>query len=253
MDQKRRSILVIAIAITIMAGVISGFGLPFFFQNTQLSLPDLGTVSPPGKEGSGETNYQTLDITPEIVQEVIANMQRREQYYRELKIELFWGESGNRDSGVYSATVWNDGSYNRTTLMQPDAALRNALTADGRTYLWYGDDKTYDETPADASSTDLLQVIPSYEDVIDLPVEQITRAGFEDGCIFVEARVESLDYLERYWISTETGLLTAAETQTETGELLLYRMSEQRITELVAAANTFALPDGRILHSVVAP
>lgn len=251
MDHKRRTILVIAIAITIMAGVVSGFGLPFFFQNAQLRLPDLGALTQQGGEATeGETDYVIVKITPETVQNVIAAMQRKQQYYRELKVEHYWGEPGKRESAVNSVQVWNDGDYQKTTIVSPDSSLFSALTADGSTYIWYGSDKSYKEYPTDALEKDLLQNIPTYEDVLQLPTERITRAGFEQGCVFVEAREETLGYLERYWISTETGLLVESETQTEEGELLVYSMSEKLISGLSAEDASFTLPDGRVLHSV---
>jgi len=258
MDQKRRTILVVAIAITIIAGVLSGFGLPFFLQTADIVLPNLNDSAQSQGDGGGvvpgeNADYTMVRVTPETVQDVIATLHRQEQYYREVKVERFWGSNTNRQGAIYTSLIWNDGAYNKTALRTSDGVLRNCLTADGTAYVWYGSDKTWFEYEAADKDTDLEQNIPTYEDVLGIKKENILRAGYDskpqNNCIFVEAKQEELGYLERYWVSVDTGLLVAAETEKD-GQLV-YSMAEKLIKPLLTDDSTFRLPNGKVLHGVV--
>ena len=55
--------------------------------------------------------------------------------------------------------------------------------------------------------------------------------------------------MERYWVSVDSGLLVAAETE-QAGELV-YRMSAYSpITSPCPTTASFTLPDGSELHSL---
>lgn len=255
MDSKRRTILVIAIALTMIVGVLSAFGLPFFFQNVELTLPNSQTGGDGDVSSSDNANYSTVSVTKETVQSVIATLERKQQYYRELKIERLWGAAESKESGSHTALIWNDGAYNKTAIRQPDGTLRNCLMADGKSYVWYGSEKSFWETDAVSPDVDLEQNIPTYEDVLSLDANSILRAAYQTyasgTCIFVEARREEFGYLERYWVSVETGLLISAETVREVDGTVLYKMSESLITNLKDDDAIFMLPNGKVLHRVV--
>ena len=64
----------------------------------------------------------------------------------------------------------------------------------------------------------------------------------------MEAEQLDLGYLYRYWISEANGLLVA--TETEKAGALVYRMeSGEVISPLSVGKQTFALPDGTVLHA----
>lgn len=259
MDPKKRSILVIAIAITMIAGVLSSFGLPFFIQKTTIVLPEIsvetGSVISTGKVNVGEDEgFQVVAITTKTVQDVIGTLHRKESFYRELTVERFWGSSDDVQGSIDTVMVWTDGDYCKTVIRTSSGSLQTSLIADGKYYIWYGSDRNWVSSNTDAGDVDLMQNIPTYEDILRMQADQIVRAGYETKlgyqCVFVEAKIAELDYLERYWVSTETGILVAAETTDNEGNLV-YQMKEKKMTELESSDRTFALPDGTILHRIV--
>ena len=95
------------------------------------------------------------------------------------------------------------------------------------------------------------QRIPTYEDVLALDPASITNAGYENkhgsACVYVEVAVPELDQVERYWVSADSGLLMAAET--ETGGAVVYSMAADAPEIPVSAQASFTLPDGTLLHA----
>ncbi len=257
MEPKNRRILVIAIAFTIMAALMASFLLPLFYQ-----LPEVVRPAPEDSQGTGgsegETgesgNYLVVGVTNETVQDVIATLHRNQHHYRKLVIELFWGDDGQTERSTTTVQVWTDGENQKTVMMAPDGTTQNYLIVDGTRYLWYAGDRTYDERPAGDRTGDLIQHIPTYEDVLALDKDQITASGYESkngvNCIYVEELVKELGYLQRYWISTKTGLLVAAETGYQANGQLGYRMTEELCQSLGKEEIPFVLPDGRELYRI---
>lgn len=260
MDHQKRMILVIAIMATIIVGVVSGFRLPFLFQTPSIVLPetDEAGIGDGGPTDPGENAAYTLvRVTKDTVQEVIRTLNRQDQYRRELKIEKFFSDGGNTKNTTYTVLVWNDGVFSKTMRMGPDGSPQHCLTSQDTAYIWYGGDTSWIERPTNLGKNDLLQNIPTYEDVLQLDRDSIVRASYESkqgkNCIFVEARQAELGLLERYWIATDSGLLVFAETVHEADGSLWYQMSETSMSSLTVDESTFMLPNGKVLHSVVIP
>ena len=95
------------------------------------------------------------------------------------------------------------------------------------------------------------QHIPTYETVLELDAASITGTGYElkgtFPSVFVEVQGED-GALERYWISTDNGLLIAAEREVDGA--LVYRMTAYgQVQTPCPATASFALPDGQVLHA----
>lgn len=240
MEQKNRTILVIAIAITVLAAVFVSIGLPALTGRApEVLLPDVN------QEAVGEgKNFLPVEVTPDTVQSVIASLSRPESYYRELTVRLFWKGGQSSDQ----VEIWADGGYVRTAITV-GGITQYRLVGEGKLRLWYAGDKTWQETQAGDVSADLAQRIPTYEDVLNLEPSQITAAGYEEkngkDCIFVEVEGPQ-DSLDRYWIESATGLLCAAETYE--GETKVYEMAESQLETPLEAGTVFSLPDGTVLH-----
>ena len=85
MEQKTQTILVIAIAITVVLAVLVSFGLPAVTgQVPEVSLPDIS------QEAEGGGDILPVEVTPDTVQNVIATLARPESYQRELTVTLHW-------------------------------------------------------------------------------------------------------------------------------------------------------------------
>ncbi|MCI7472684.1 MAG: hypothetical protein MSB10_03275 [Clostridiales bacterium] len=248
MERRNRNILVVLIGIVITVAMLSSFGLGLFAPDTakiQLPAPAASQSQAP----VGEDEYVRVEITTETVQYVVEHtLTRPESYGRTVTIEDFWGEG---QSGVTRATVWVDGGWTHTTATLPGGAVRHSIVGDGQFWLWYEGNSRVLTGSADENSADLEgQRIPTYEDVLQLKQSEIADAGYEDkegvSCIFVETVPDSQGYAERYWISTDSGLLSCAETRLE-GQLI-YRMSAFSVDRPVPENASFALPDGTVLH-----
>ena len=252
MEKNKKMVLAMMITAVILIAVFSSFGLNLFRGGTpEVTLP---TASPaaseqPGSETDPGISGVLVEVTPQTVQNVIATLSRPESYYREVTTESFWGEES---SASVVSKVWVDNGFTRTTSTFPDASLEHTIVGEGKRYRWYNNDLDWFETSADENDADLMQRIPTYEDILKLDPETITGTGYEEkggtACIYVEVEQSELGYLERYWISVERGLLVAAETLK--GERLVLRVSAYSVEIPVRSGAVFTLPDGTVLHRI---
>ena len=240
-EQKNRTILVVAIAVTVLVAVFVSLILPTLTNRPpEVVLPSV-EQDIPGADGKA---FLPVEVTPDTVQKVIASLSRPESYYRQLTVGLYW----NGGSGGSQIEIWADGGYVRTAISAGDIT-QYRLVGDGKLRLGYAGDKTWKETSTQAETADLAQRIPTYEDVLALDPEKITSAAYEQkndkSCIFVEID-NGQDGVDRYWIDTESGLLCAAESSSE--DRITYEMTEIQLTTPLAAGVTFTLPNGMVLH-----
>ena len=250
MERRNRNILVVLIGIVITVAMLSSFGLGLFAPDTaKIQLPT--PAASQSQKPVGEEEYVRVEITTETVQYVVEHtLTRPESYGRNVTIEDFWGEG---QSGVTHATVWVDDGWTHTTATLPGGTVRHSIVGDDQFWLWYEGNSRVLTGAADEDSADLEgQRIPTYEDVLKLKQSDIADAGYEDkegvSCIFVETVPDSQGYVERYWISTDSGLLSCAETRLE-GQLI-YRMSAFSVDRPVPENASFVLPDGTVLHDL---
>ena len=165
--------------------------------------------------------------------------------------------TGGDTTGSFYAQVWVDGAWTRVEMAQPLRAMGlqytiiylDKDTGKGMLYRWYGGNNSVKSWAVDERGADLAQHIPTYEEVLELEPERIVEAGFgeRDGmsCIYVETDIDELGYLERYWISTDNGLLVGAETEKE-GQIVLSMTSTE--ADVLQQEGNFTLPDGTVLY-----
>ncbi len=248
MEEKKRTILAIVISCIILLAVFYSFGLNFFRSTPEIEVadtqasPDVSAV--PGASGQGGI---PVEVTPETVQSILASMSRYQNYSRTITLQYSW----TGGTGTMTAQVRADGGWSRCDTLLASGVTEHSIVGGERLWYWYDDDKQALEGEADQRSQDLLQYIPTYEDVLALDPGQITGTGYEekDGarCIYVEVYREELGYLERYWISVSSGLLTAAETEKD-GRVVYAMSSSQLVSPLAGGEDAFTLPEGRVLH-----
>ena len=254
MERRKRTLFAVLIATIIVVAVFSSFAINLFGRDSyEIRLPDLSqdsTENQPGDEVGSGGRFVRVEVSPQTVQSVVATLVRArpQSYYREITIELWAGET----SSVTTAQVWVDGGWTRSDVTSPGGKVQHNLVGEDTRWLWYDDDPEAVSFPADQTVSDLIQRIPTYEDVLALPVDEITDTGYEDygglNCVFVEVRKDELASRERYWISVSSGLLVAAERIKE--DQLVYRMTALSIESPAPLSSSFALPDGRVLHTV---
>lgn len=256
MEDRKRTIFAVIIALVLVAALLYSFGLNLFAKTPQLDLADpyQSDGQPTASSDPGEGAGIPVEVTTETVQSVIASLSRYESYYRSISVSYFWGDG---ESETLNVQIWEDGGWVRTETLLTSGTRENSVTGNGRIWLWYhdgteGSDEAVYEGPAEGAIRDRMQYIPSYEDVLELDPVQITQADYLEyagqPCIYVEAENQKLGYLYRYWISVTNGLLTASET--EKGGVVVYRMeSGEVISPMTNQREAFALPDGTVLYT----
>lgn len=247
LEERKRTVLAAVIICVVLAAVLYSF-----FRNVLPSTPEL-VLADPDAAASAEPNDWTGDgvavkVTPQTVQRLVASLERYESYSRTVTVEYF---DRGRSLGAISAQVWADAGWVRTDLTLGSGVMEHSVVGDGRLWLWYGGEDRVYSGPAEDMTADLMQRLPTYETVLALDKDSITAAEYESWggqpCVYVEARTPALGYLERYWISENSGLLMAAEMEKD-GELIYAMSSQEVVSPLDHTGQIFVLPDGTVLH-----
>lgn len=249
--KRKITILVVAIALVLTVSIVVSFllsvnpndqsGIQLPAASEQATVQTETEIIP--------TEEQFLEITGDNLKSVIETLNRADSYYRKLQIETIW----SLGTGTQTVEVWCSGNKMKVVITNLDSGRVKHLLTDGdRVFIWYeGQDGLYEGKLNDTFTLDDLQMIPTYESIIDLPKEKISRSEYvalEDGknCIFVEFQTELKDYVERYWISVDTGLLVQVSTL-QNGEHT-YRMYEVEMEQIPSTDDAFKyrfiLPDG---------
>lgn len=253
MERNKRTIFAVLIAAIIVVAVFSSFAMNLFSAaDHQIRLPDLSDSAdsdPTGPDDTADSEVIRVEVTPRTVQSIIATLARSQSYHREISIELWAGEE---EPDVTAAEVWVDGGWTRTSITCSNGRVQHNLVGDEKHWLWYEGDLSAVSFPAGAAAADLVQRIPTYEDVLELPQREITDTGYEkyDGtvCIYVEVELAELAGSERYWISVSDGLLVAAQRVRDGN--VVYRMRALSTESPAPLDSSFTLPDGQVLHTV---
>jgi len=249
LEEKKRMLLAVLISAIILLAVLYSFGLNLFSSTPDIVVATPApSAAPSAGAGVGDGGGIPVAVTPETVQAVIADLSRYESYSRTITIRYHWGEDG---VGTVTAQVRADGGWARCDTILSGGMEEHSILGEDTLWLWYDDRESHASGPAAEGLADLMQYIPTYEDVLELEPAAILSAGYEEKgglpCIRVEVEREELGYRERYWISVDSGLLVCAETEKE--DRVVYTMSSYEVSSPMADATAFLLPDGTALHS----
>lgn len=208
----------------------------------RIELPSQEEEGVQSEESSSGDGLTVVEIRPDTVQAAVATLERPETYQRELVVQQFW-DSG---SGTMENTVTVSGGWTRVDQTLARDRVRHSVTDGRMTYIWYNSQRTVYAAQAGEISADMEQAIPTYEDVLDLPVEEISAANYQTlsnmNCIYVETAADAYGYVLKYWVSVDSGLLVAAEKLLD-GETV-YRMWETSADLDPTIESEFTLPDG---------
>lgn len=245
MDSNKRLFIAFSITMILIVAILTSFGGNLFSSTTPVvTLPSVNNTGEDTNQTLSEAPLQRVEIQVETVQTVIASLVVRDNYHRTLTTRLYWGES-SQDSAQTTVEVWTDSLTTKVQKTLASGAIRYDIIHQDRVYYWYNKQKTYLTTSAQDYAQDLSQFIPSYQTVLDLDTEWIREADYRlrqnTPCIYVEAVVPPLDFVERYWVHAETGLLLAAETY-ENGQIIYSMEGFEPISAYDAPS--FLLPDG---------
>ena len=243
--------LAVVIIAVVLAAVLYSFSMNLFAPTPELVLanPDATESVEPSSGQTGNRGGLMVEVSTHTVQSLIASLTRYESYSRSMTVEYF---HQGQPVGTVSVHVWADGGWIRSDVTLASGRVEHAIAGDGQLWLWYNRETAVYTGPAEDLSADLIQRLPTYEDVLALDKDSITDAGYveRDGlpCVFVEAVSAALGYVERYWISETSGLLMAAETEKD-GELVYAMSSHEVVSPLDQTTGIFTLPDGTQLYT----
>ena len=107
MEQKNKVFLALLIALVMVVAILSSFGLNFFSgDQPEIVLPS-PVITDSGEQSADDPTagggFLPVDVTPETVQSVIATLERPENYYRAITIEV---ATGGDTTGSFYAQVW---------------------------------------------------------------------------------------------------------------------------------------------------
>lgn len=211
-------------------------------KDSIIKLPQSATETDVGEDTPGTDDSNVLSITPGTVQTAIATLSRPAAYHRTQTVEIFW--TGGSSSSAAQIAV--SGGTTRIDTTLSDGSICHILVVGSHCAVWYDDEQTWITLRADHFSSDALQRMPTYETVLDLPVESIDRAEYcvkdDVYCIYVRTTEDADGYAASYWISVRSGLLFSAE-RTCNGELI-YRFSASEPGAEAPTESLFLLPDG---------
>lgn len=263
MERKNKLVLFLLIVLVMTVALISSFGLNFFAGGgAEIVLPTPAATEPGGEAGlEGGGLVLPVRTTPETVQNIIATLTRPENYARTVTVEM---ATGSDQAGSFTASVLVDGAWTSIELTQSFQPMGTQYTivytapesGEGKLYRWYAGSTEVKTWPVGERGADLAQHIPTYEDVLALDRDAIVDANYvtRDGvpCVYVETAVDDLGYLERYWVSTDNGLLIASETVKDDVVVMRMRSTEAEVLQ-AAEKDRFTLPDGTVLYEQTTP
>jgi len=240
--RRHRSTLISACFCALILLVLLAFLMGTSRKRTHMELPGDSTELPGGEEPSGGSDsLAVVEITPETVQQAVASMNRLTAYVRTVSVSTSWS-GGSKTVEIQTAV---QEPYTRTDMPTADGSIRHLLTDGETTCIWYDEEKEWAEFPNGSFTEDVEQRILTYEDLLDLPTEEIALAVYRDyqelPCICVLTEKDEAGYDTAYWISVDTGLLVGAVTR-QYGEVV-YEMQSLTV-EAAPEESRFLLPDG---------
>lgn len=249
MDKKRSLYLALGFG-ALLAVVVLLLAWGGRRQTREIILPESQSDSAGvGGEG-GEDRLNTITITPETVRPAISTLARPAAYSRSQTVEIFWsGGSGQTLSQIYVS-----GGRTRLDTQLADGGVRHMLLeagpdGEGRAGVWYDSETTWRLLQAPFLTADAAGRMPTYETVLDLPVERIAAADYREDqgvrCVYVETAADSAGYVDRYWVSVESGLLHMAERLL--GGDVVYRFTAGAPEIAAQEESLFLLPGGAVL------
>ena len=219
-----------------------------FFVKTLSSPYDSHAINMPSPavDSSGNTSddgINRVEVTPETVKAVLGTLSRAESFSRTYSIKTYW-DGGESESNL---SYWQKGSNIRMSISQNET-IRNILVIDNDLYVWYDGSSGIFKSKLSESSVarevDKFSGLVTYEDIMEVPQEDILNAGYDvhsgQSCIIVEYKSGELDYVNRLYISVDNGLLIAAEKYD--GETLIYSMESDSPELSTPSDEIFAIP-----------
>ena len=184
-------------------------------------------LMPPVAVGIGTQNDDDTIVRAEINREnvlnVISTLERADNNYRRVLLRRL---SGGSQYALTEYQVWESAGRYRVSESRRGVPVKNFLVLESEFWIWYDDSgAVFHREGTTFSEADPFLGLLTYEDVFDIPDEDIISVGISDlflDCIHVVYRGGSFGYVTHLYVSQSTGLLIASETYD--GDTLIFDM-----------------------------
>lgn len=246
MNKGRIMLFAMLAAVTIVLAVFASF---FASSQADSEVPKIelpqelpGGIEPGASIISSEPAPEVGEVTAENLSALVLSLERPEEYYATISVELFWQEGSARST----RELWSTGGYELIRTYTEDGAPgQNCIVAGENTYIWQEGDAQYYLGSTGSFSTDDAARIPTYEDLADVEPQSVAACYYEASgdipCLYAET-VDSLGQVNKWWVSLSSGLLWKFETWD--ADTLAYRMQTMSLSTDAVDRGQFILPDG---------
>lgn len=251
MDKKRISVFVVTATLILVLSILCIFYFSFQIRSPEVILPLPAVSDKPnaGNEGEYENpNAVRVEVNKNNVQSVISTLTRANNYHRTISVRYYWAGGG---MSVSAYDVYCRNGYMSVMYQRENDTPKRTISGGGKVYTWYEGSSEYYEMNAGEFTGDDILSIPTYEDAVNIEKSRITDAGYieldGDYCIFVEYGEDALGYIERFWVSVDSGLLKRAETLKN--GVKIYEMKSSPVDIMTPTDEPFKLPDGTVIQT----
>jgi len=217
MKQRTRTVVFWALGVLAAAIIFSIFLMPFSTggQQNEITLPERETTDVDVNVQIQEYNQkivESIDVHKDNVQQVIATLQRPQQYHYQAETTYMWSDG----STVLRTEGWIKPGMSK--VIQYSAAgvpEKHTLISSDTVYIWGQDADAYFEGSNGSFHVDDPGHIPTYETILQQEPEEIIDGGFalydQTACIYAKTRNPESEYVEMWYIAVDSGLLIAQE------------------------------------------
>lgn len=185
--------------------------------SSSVETPSISLPAPSEQANGDPSDSDILNVDTETIQALLKSLDRPESFnlgYEQIVYHAD-GEATTAVSFIKSGDMFRISS-------RLGSRDKHTLFADGMINIWYGDSGpvfTEEFANFDFSTAEKYAGLLSYDELLSVPIEDITDAGYElinnNGCIYAEYRTKGeyvdRDYLTRLYIDLDTAALTQAE------------------------------------------
>ena len=187
---------------------------------------------------------QTVEVTPQNVQQVINVMQRPSEYSYTAKVTYYY-TSGSHT--VETKGYMRDGISKSIQYASSGQIEKEAILTKENAYIWTEGSSSFYMGNRGEFDEDSLSLIPTYEDVLALEQDSVLDGGFykqnDTECIYIAVKNPVSGYTDIYYIAVDSGLLIAAQSFSDSNNLV-YEMTMQSLSLNPVGDQEFLLPNG---------
>lgn len=250
---KKYTLLVaVAFSLCLVVGIAWFVFRPVAGAESHVKMPGVAAAEPSQPVGGfGESNrgkVEAVVINRENVQSVVGTLARPSEYQFESEICYFYQSAGAVASQKYLILGWQGGGMTKAETYQLTGGNRRLLESTVLTarnvYVWGASENDIYTGSAGSYKADDIAYMPTYEDIADLPVENILEGALSDdgAVIIIKSNNPVSGYLEEWSVAIDTGMLVSYLCYDR--DMLVFSAEITSFGQETVDAQTFLLPTG---------